>query len=158
MVKQGKAIWLSENILPHQVYSLLDLVLGLPIYSSAITEALCIGKNVLIFDVLNLEHRLRDLLPLEHIAKNVDELVNKSLMLLESEENIKITPKVFNEIDPFQDDGGNERFGALVNLWLNAINEKGNAHSALKCVVHDYRKMFGKQSVLLSNEIKFLKK
>ncbi len=150
MVVNRNAIVVESEILPHQLYQYMDIVIGSPIYSSALMEAMSARVPVIYFDDFHWPHIIRSRLPSELLVRNADELFIAVKKIISKPVDERLPSKLIKEIDRFGDDHGNDRWGFLLSLWLREINRTGTADSALLSVVEAYRFRYGFDSVLPS--------
>lgn len=148
LVNENRLIIIESEILPHQIYNELDLAVGSAIYSSALIEALSALVPVIYFDNNPWQHIMRERLDASLLAGNVEELLEKVTAILELKKELRLPMPLVKDLDRYNDDLGNDRWGWLLELWLKEIRKHGSADNAVEEVVSQYRARYGSDSVL----------
>lgn len=136
----GRVVLVKEPGLMHPFLNAVDLVIGTPIYASAVFEALSARKIAICFDNSDWPHIMAHRLPSELLVHTAAELTAKVDDVLSGRlapETMREIEALSRDIDPYGDTDGVTRFGQYIGAWARAINRHGNADTALP-VIDDY--------------------
>lgn len=137
LVAAGRVVLVKEPGLMHPFLNVVDLVIGAPIYASAVFEALSARKTAICFDNADWLHVMSERLPSALLARTAAELVEKTDHILSGRlppETLWDIAALSREIDPYGDTDGVTRFGQYIGAWARAIDRHGNADAALPVI------------------------